>query len=239
MCSQYELKLLIDDLAKLTNAHYDKSLNFEPHIFPYKPAPVILRENNRNIIKLMNYSLVPAWSKTARPRFSSYNARLDRPALNDENSRLELIYQAPTWRTPFRQQRCLVPITGFFESCSNGSHAGNIVKFSAQKNSHQTITLIAAGIWDQWRDPITQETTHSFAILTDNPNDFILSIGHDRQPVFINSQIADIWLNYQQLGVEQAYKLLKNNQPEINYQVSIHRKLKAATQVIDLFSEFE
>lgn len=236
MCSQYELKFSLNELALLTDSSINEIFNFEPHIFPYQIAPVILRENNLNTIKPMNYSLIPAWSKTAKPRFSSYNARLDRPAMNNQ-SNLELIYHAPTWRTPFRQQRCLVPITGFFESCRNGSHAGNIVKFGAQENEQNSSILIAAGIWDQWVDPVTTKTIQSFAILTDDPVDFIRNIGHDRQPVFLNAHNAATWLNHQQLTPEQTYRFLKNSQLKVNYDVSIHRQLKATVEPIDLFSE--
>lgn len=238
MCSQYELKLSLRDLAARTNSNINEPFNFESHIFPYKSAPIILREKNLNTIKSMNYSLIPAWSKTSRPRFSSYNARLDRPSLDQNQSNLELIYQAPAWRMPFRQQRCLVPITGFFESCRVGSHAGNIVKFSVHENKQQPTILIAAGIWDQWRNPITSEIIESFAILTDDPIDFIKEVGHDRQPVFLNSSNAAIWLNHQQLNSEQAYKFLKTTQQDINYEVSIHRQLKESTPQADLFSGF-
>lgn len=238
MCSQYELKLSLSELAARTNTSVNELFNFEPHIFPHKPAPVILREKNLNTIKPMNYSLIPVWSKTARPRFSSYNARLDRPSLNNNQSNLELIYQTPSWRIPFRQQRCLVPITGFFESCRVGSYAGNIVKFSTNEDNQQPTILIAAGIWDQWKDPITSEIIQSFAILTDDPTDFIQEIGHDRQPVFLNASNSAIWLNHSQLNSEQAYQFLKTTQQQVNYQVNIHRPLKNSIQQADLFNGF-
>ena len=227
MCSQYECKFTLNELAELTNALTNTKVSFSAQVFPHTPAPVLIQENNQKIIKLMNYSLIPAWSKTAKPRFVTYNARLDRPLNNGTNqTNLEMIYDAPAWRTPFRQQRCLVPISGFIESCRTGSHAGNIVNFTL---------LLAAGIWDQWVDPVTSEIIQSFAIITDNPVQFIQEVGHDRQPVFLNQQNAALWLNHQQLNSKDAYAFLKSAQQNIDYDVTIQRQLKGFHQD-DLFS---
>ena len=239
MCSQYECKFTLNELAELTNALTNTKVSFSAQVFPHTQAPVLIQENNQKIIKLMNYSLIPAWSKTAKPRFVTYNARLDRPLNNGTNqTNLEMIYDAPAWRTPFRQQRCLVPISGFIESCRTGRHAGNMVNFSAKNrscDSEQATLLLAAGIWDQWVDPVTSEIIQSFAIITDNPVQFIQEVGHDRQPVFLNQQNAAIWLNHQQLNSKDAYDFLKSAQQNIDYDVTIQRQLKGFHQD-DLFS---
>ena len=227
MCSQFENLVPIAKLAKYSNSIFDDqvaSLIWEPHVYPYAKAPVVTRYEQYNSIRLMSYSLVPAWSKTAKPKFSTYNARLDRPGQGDS---LELIYNTPTWRRPFLKQRCLVPLSGFFESCRVGTHVGNIVKFTANNSDD---ILLAAGIWDKWTDQTTGEIINSFAIITDNPCDYILEVGHDRQPVFLNLANADTWLNTEALPAAEAYNFLKNNQEPINYAVSNYKQLKGARQ---------
>lgn len=51
----------------------------------------------------MRYSLVPNWSKEAKVKFATHNARL------------ESIDEKPTWKTVFSEQHCLVPLTDFIE----------------------------------------------------------------------------------------------------------------------------
>jgi len=223
MCSQFENLIPIAKLAAYTHSIFDDqvaSLSWEPHVYPYAKTPVVTRYNQTNSIRLMSYSLVPSWSKTSKPKFSTYNARLDRPGHGDS---LELIYNTPTWRTPFKEQRCLVALTGFFESCRQGSHAGFTVKFTPGNPDE---LLFAAGVWDKWTDHTTGEIIHSFAILTDAPCAYILRVGHDRQPVFLNLANADTWLNTEALPAAEAYNFLKTNQEPINYAISNYKQLK-------------
>lgn len=94
MCSQFEAVVSIEKLAKYTNSIYDNQINesnFSEHVYPYSNSPVITRYNNVNKIELMSYSLIPYWSKTAKPRFSTYNARLDRKSVNNSLEREYMI----------------------------------------------------------------------------------------------------------------------------------------------------
>ena len=113
-------------------------------------------------------------------------------------------------RVPFRSNNCQPP------------HSGNIVKFTP--GTHEDLLL--AGVWDKWTDHATGEIIFSFAILTDNPSDCVLSVGHDRQPVFLNLANADAWLNTEALPSAEAYTFLKHNQETINYSVIDYKPLK-------------
>lgn len=224
MCSQYELVIPVSKIISETGITIEDTvfgLTWDTHVFPYGKAPVIARYKRQNSLSLMSYSLVPSWSKTAKPKFTTYNARLDRPS--KQGDKLELIYDAPTWKQPFKSQRCIVPISGFFESCREGTHAGNIVKFS---NQDESSLLLAAGIYDRWIDRSTSEIIDSFAILTDDPVPFILEVGHDRQPVFLNLDNAYKWLDHSNLPFVAAYDFLKTHQLPIDYKVTNFRKLK-------------
>lgn len=230
MCSQYEVKIKPSEIVNhlLSSVHCDiTEQDYNSHVYPFTPAPVIInqRDNNNLNLLLMNYSLIPSWSKTDKPKFATYNARLDRP---DNNGNLEKIISAPTWRTPFKSQRCLVPLTGFFESCRSGSHMGNIVRFKQFSDE----LLFAAGIYDKWINPTTNQVIHSYAIITDEPTDFILSVGHDRQPVFLAPDQHSTWLNTKELPFNDAYDFLKAKQLTIDYSVNNVRELKPTTPTI-------
>jgi putative SOS response-associated peptidase YedK len=224
MCSQFEAVVSITKLAKYTHSIYDEQvedLAIDPHIYPHTLAPVVINQAGINKLVLMSYSLVPYWSKTSRPKFATYNARLDR--ISKDNAELELIYNLPTWKKPFKQQHCIVPLAGFYESCPTGYHAGHIVKFSSIRPD---FILLAAGIWDRWVDHSTGEVITSFAILTDDAAPFILKVGHDRQPVFINQENANLWLNSTGLSPEDNYKFLKSHQEPVNYLVTDYKEFK-------------
>jgi putative SOS response-associated peptidase YedK len=231
MCSQFE-SAPAPKIAKYfpTISKYpeeDKALG--THIYPFAKAPVIVKKSGENEIVHMNYSLIPSWSKTPKPKFSTYNARLDRIGANDQ---LELIYNSPTWKVPFKRQHCIVALNGFYESCRSGSHLGNIVKFSTVDPDE---ILLAAGIWDKWVDSSTGEIIYSFSIITDEPTQFILDVGHDRQPVFMSLEKSNAWLNNENTDPSELYNFLKNNQKPVTYKVNNFKKLKGFEKN-DLFS---
>lgn len=234
MCSQYEIKIKTQNLATLLAkpiALNCSEHDYSSHVYPFAPAPVIINPNQSRLeLVLMGYSLIHHWSDSSKPKFATYNARLDRP--HTENGSLQKIYEVPTWRTPFKAQRCLVPMTAFFESCHSGSHAGNIVQFS-QKDQK---LLFAAGIYDKWVNPVSKQIIHSYAIITDQPTEFILSVGHDRQPVFLAPENHSTWLNCKELPIDDAYNFLKLNQLAVEYQVADFRALKTVnTKQASLF----
>ena len=160
----------------------------------------------------MNYSLVPHWSKVQRPKFATYNARI------------ETIHEKPTWREPLKTKRCLIGISSFFESCYQGSHEGNIVEF---RHPDQKIWAIA-GLWSEWIDPASGEVLESFAIVTTQPSKYIRSIGHDRSPLFIEKKNISSWLNQEPMSPMAAQSVLYDiHSPLENSQILIERPLKS------------
>jgi putative SOS response-associated peptidase YedK len=50
-----------------------------------------------------------------------------------------------------------------------------------------------AGIWENWKNPSTQEWVRTFAVLTTNANELVNRI-HDRMPVILKPADYDRWL---------------------------------------------
>ena len=185
--------------------------SYETRVYPHLPYPVILEENGKTVLKVMNYSLIPRWSKTLRPKFASYNARI------------ETISEKPTWKEPLSMKRCLVPVEAFYESCYEGTHAGNIVEFRGKENA----LLPVAGVWEEWIDKTSGEVTNSFAVITTEPTEFILKTGHDRCPLFLSTDAISSWLKPVKRNADDCRQFLIDNFHEPKLCVEVDRPLKA------------
>ncbi|MEQ1878734.1 MAG: SOS response-associated peptidase family protein, partial [Bdellovibrionia bacterium] len=210
--------------SKLTRS--DGSEPSESNLFriaPHLPAPVIIETKNGRELRMMNFSLIPSWSKEARPKFATYNARLETP--DERTGGATYIFQKPTWKQAFERRHCLVPIDKFVEPAYHGKLAGNMVSFSQESEEPMT----AAGIWETWENRETGEIVESFTILTDDPIPFVeKSSGHDRSPVFLNRDAFAEWLAtdaHQKDGVHWI-KFLRKHRADYDLEINVDRPMK-------------
>ncbi len=189
-------------------------------IYPHRPAPVVVAASSGREARLMNYSLIPSWSKTRKPKFATYNARI------------EEVLNKPSWREPFKSHHCLVPISFFIESVHTGRFAGHNIGIHA-KDRHP---LTAAGIWDKRVDRDTGETFDSFAILTAEPPPDILEAGHDRCPIFLAENAWDSWLS-SELKAKEAVEFLKNSREVVEFEFEQREALKSFNPQLSLLGE--
>lgn len=188
----------------------DLNEEWEFRVFPHLEFPVVLELQGERTVQSMYYSLIPKWSKERKPRFATYNARV------------ETLCEKATWRTPIQSQRCLVGLTSFFESCYQGSHAGNVVEFSERQGE----VLAAAGIYEEWTDPQTGEIVPSFAMITTSSRGFIKDVGHDRSPIFLPNSHFDQWLSPSKVSCIEAKSFLLESGVQPEFSVQIERPLK-------------
>jgi len=119
MCGRYDLNITAMELAARFKAQLLKTspevtpnlaVGWQPryNIAPGQHNPVVVRDaGGHNQLELMQWGLVPAWSREARVGYSTINARA------------ETVASKPTFRKPLATQRCLVPATGYFEWMEN------------------------------------------------------------------------------------------------------------------------
>lgn len=155
---------------------------------PSQELPVVVR-HSPNSIELMKWGLIPFWAKEPLP-YSTINARS------------ETVAEKPTYRKPFKSQRCIIPADGFYEwkKTSDGKQpfyfklvSGEIFGF--------------AGLYDIWDDK-KGNVIKSFTIITTTPNELMEPI-HDRMPVILEKDDEDFWLNPDNVETEPLLKLLK------------------------------
>jgi len=126
---------------------------------------------------MRRWGLVPRWMT---PQLSRRNA----PMIN---ARSETIAERPTFRASFRDRRCVLPADGYLEWREVGS-----VKqpYLVQLNEGEGLRL--AGLWDRNDGPAgSQETC---VIATTSPAPALLEL-HDRMPVLLTREGADLWLD--------------------------------------------
>jgi len=177
MCGRYSL--YVDDYEKFYSDFEitNRLEKLTPHynIVPGMHVPVIVR-NSPKKIELMKWGLIPFWSKDPKIGYKMINARS------------EGIAQKPSFRKPIRQQRCLIPTTGFFEWKQLGNE-----KIPYYIRIKQKAVFALAGLFDIWKDA-EGRPLKSFTIITTSPNSLLASI-HNRMPVILTEINADKWLN--------------------------------------------
>jgi len=128
-------------------------------------------------LRFFQWGLIPSWAKE-----TSIGNKLI-------NARAETLVEKPSFRNAFRNRRCLVPATGFFEWKRGAEKTPYYIRL---KNSDP---FCFAGLWDKWATP-GGEIIHSFTIITTSPNELMAQI-HDRMPVILPREEEHRWISPQ------------------------------------------
>jgi putative SOS response-associated peptidase YedK len=155
--------------------------NLQPHynIAPTDTVDVIrLGKHGRELVP-MRWGLVPGWwKKTVKEMPATFNARA------------ESVAEKPMFRNSFRERRCVIPASGFYE-WTGGKGAKQPHLFTAADSSP---VLAFAGLWDRWRDPATKEEILSCTIIVSGASAWMEPY-HDRMPVLLEAKDFDGWLD--------------------------------------------
>jgi putative SOS response-associated peptidase YedK len=127
-------------------------------------------------IAMLRWGLIPFWAKDRKIGYKMINARA------------ESVADKPAFRVAFRQRRCLIPASGFFEW--NHKNETKQPYFIRLKDSN---ILAFAGLWEHWAGK-DGEVIDSCTIITTGANETVGNI-HDRMPVIIEPELYDRWLD--------------------------------------------
>lgn len=224
MCAQFILKTEANELSKRFGIKIPEPFNFDIRVRGYIKtdfAPVIVEKHGSVQIKEMMFSLCPSWSKEFPCKWSTYNARMERPHPKiPEKS--EFIYEVPTWRESFNSGKtCLIPMNAAIESSYFGIQAGNMIKLKTKCDN----LFFVAGLWSEWVDKSTGEVKETFTLITDDPYKFFFECGHDRSVFVINEQQHDEWLANKDFKPKDRFKFLRDNRISLDWDVSIDRPM--------------
>ena len=175
MCGRFALT---DDSNKIINTYGLKQsrINLTPryNIAPSERIPVIIQENGLRLLKIMEWGLIPYWSKKQKPMI---------------NARIETVAEKPTFCNALKKSRCLIPANGFFEWTKENSEKQPY--FICLKNKS---SMAFAGLWEDWIS-LEGDTKRTFAILTTEANSFVKKI-HHRMPIILTQKNFGEWLNF-------------------------------------------
>jgi putative SOS response-associated peptidase YedK len=179
MCGRYVLKrkdleALLERLGVKNPAEYISRYNIAPSTMI--PAVRTTPDANAREAVALQWGLVPRWSKDAKS-----GAKL-------ANARAEGIASKPAFRDAFKQRRCVVPASGFYEWQTIGR-----LKQPWFFQMRDESPFVFAGLWERWRseDGVELQTC---SLITTSPNDVVSPL-HDRMPVILREGAIDLWLD--------------------------------------------
>ena len=141
------------------------------NIAPTQDVPVIIERPNGRKVELLQWGLVPSWSKDASGFI---------------NARAETIESKPSFAESFLRRRCLIPADGFYEWEPRGKWKQ---PFFFQLKDESPFAF--AGIWDRWLG--ADRSLTSCAIVTTTANELLMTV-HDRMPVILAEEAQEKWL---------------------------------------------
>jgi putative SOS response-associated peptidase YedK len=149
-------------------------LQFTPiyNLCPTQDSPVLRIQNGERQFDVMRWQLVPATEPAFTTKLSTINARS------------ETVFESRLYRDLIGHQRCIVPLSGFFEWKNEGQRKRPF-KIHLQNNQIMSV----GGIWDTWRAG-TKDERRSFSIMTTAANGLMRDI-HDRMPVILDRRDED------------------------------------------------
>lgn len=178
MCGRFALSATTKDIEKLIpNIEFDGSICQSQNITPSQLISIITN-SDKMILSSAIWGLLPSWSKDKKVSAKMFNARA------------ETINEKVSFKNQFKNKRCLIPASSFYEwnklSPNNKKQAYRI---SAQNQK----LIFFGGIWDVWKDE-NDEYVKSATIITTQANDQISKI-HDRMPLILDNFSMGKWLN--------------------------------------------
>lgn len=192
MCGRYSLTAQREKLKAEFELQDRHLANISPryNIAPSQVVPALVSEADVRRLELCRWGLVPSWAKD--------------PAIGNRmiNARKETLTEKPSYRTPFKNRRCLVLADGFFEWKQEGRRK---VPYYIRLKSGAPFGF--AGLWSRWESREGQNII-SCSIITGEPNELMKSI-HMRMPVIIQKNQRDLWLDHSRYAPSKLLSLLE------------------------------
>ena len=189
MCGRFTQRMTWRELHERMDL-IGRPLNLRPryNVAPGQDVAVVRASESGRGLAMLRWGLLPAWAKDPTIAWKLINARSETAA------------EKPSFRSAFRDRRCLIPADGFYE-WERRDGAKQPWLFALRDDA----PFAFAGLWERWRIPegaaltgslavrSPGETVETCTILTTAANDTVTPV-HGRMPVILPDNAWDPWL---------------------------------------------
>jgi putative SOS response-associated peptidase YedK len=177
MCGRFALFASGDEVAR--RFELAETPLFEPryNIAPTQAVAAVRSTDGLRNLSQFRWGLIPSWSSDPRIAYKLINARC------------ETVADKPSFRSAFKQRRCLIPASAFYEWQKTGARSKQ--PYCIRPRNGGLFAL--AGLWERWHDP-AGEDVETCTILTTEANELMRSL-HDRMPVIVDPASDGVWLD--------------------------------------------
>jgi putative SOS response-associated peptidase YedK len=180
LAEYYKFARLADPIKEM-----DKDIKFyHNNGFDHNHLPVVAG----NEIDLMSWGLIPWFTKTADAAKIIRNQTLN--AISEE------MFDKASYKDALKNgQRCLVPVTGFYEWRWLDAKGKEKQPYFIHLRDQKIFSM--AGLYSTWKNPETNEVLKSYTVLTTRANNLMSTIHNNkkRMPVIIDPKFEQDWLN--------------------------------------------
>jgi putative SOS response-associated peptidase YedK len=191
---------MLTDIAEefSTSAEPNRTLPVDWNIKPTQDIYIVKNQE----ISIASWGLIAPWSKNSNDALRSQSQAI--------NARSESVHEKPTFRNAFRQRRCLVPATGYYEWATElGRYKTKQPVFISRDDEK---LLAFAGIFDRWISP-EGEIRDSVAIITRDAVGDLAKV-HNRMPLFLPRERWGAWMDSNVTDVEEIRTLMQVPDPD-------------------------
>lgn len=159
------------------------------NIAPTQPIAVVLNDGKHQV-DFVSWGMIPSFTKV---KMTSYLL----------NARSEGIEKKPSFRSPFKRQRCLVLADGYYEWVKIPRKKEKIPYWVHLKSKRP---FAFAGLWDTWTAMDGSEVK-TCCFITCEPNELVAQI-HHRMGVILHEKDYETWLQPGEADTKQLLPLL-------------------------------
>jgi putative SOS response-associated peptidase YedK len=177
MCGRFALFASGDEVAKRFQLAETPLFELRYNIAPTQSIAAIRSTPAGRQLSFLRWGLIPSWASD--------------PAIGNRliNARSETVADKPSFRSAFKQRRCLIPASGFYEWQKTSARSKQ--PYCIRPRDGGLFAL--AGLWERWHDP-QGEAVQTCTILTTEANELMRTL-HDRMPVILDPSADALWLD--------------------------------------------
>lgn len=178
MCGRFTMAIDSEDLrTQLALGQMPLDWEKRYNIAPSQDVPTVPFAQSRDVV-WMKWGLVPFWAKDPSIGYKMINARA------------ETVAEKPSYRSSFKNKRCLILADGFYEWQEIPGSKGKQPIFIHLQDGKP---FAFAGLWELWHAP-DASLVYSCTIITTQPNALVQPI-HNRMPVILPASAYATWLD--------------------------------------------